>query len=97
MKKENDIVIEIKNVSKEYKIFDRKKDRLLEAILPKYEKDRVFRPVDNMNLTVKKGEILGILGKNGSGKSKEYRVSENAANYHNVKMVDLTGYTEIKK
>ena len=34
---------------------------------------------------------------NGSGKSKEYRVSENAANYHNVKMVDLTGYTEIKK
>ena len=69
MKKENDIVIEIKNVSKEYKIFDRKKDRLLEAVLPKYEKHRVFKAVDNMNLTIKKGEILGILGKNGAGKS----------------------------
>lgn len=66
---ENDIVIEIKNVTKEYKIFDRKKDRLLEAILPKYEKHRVFKAVDNLNLTIKKGEILGILGKNGAGKS----------------------------
>ena len=34
---------------------------------------------------------------NGPSESKEYRVSENTANYHNVKMVDLTGYTEIKK
>lgn len=69
MKKENDSVIEIKHVTKEYKIFDRKKDRLLEAVLPKYEKHRVFKAVDDLNLTIKKGEILGILGKNGAGKS----------------------------
>lgn len=69
MENKDDIVIEIKNVTKEYKIFDRKKDRLLEAVLPKYEKHRVFKAVDNMNLTIKKGEILGILGKNGAGKS----------------------------
>ena len=69
MKKEKDSVIEIKHVTKEYKIFDRKKDRLLEAVLPKYEKHRVFKAVDDLNLTIKKGEILGILGKNGAGKS----------------------------
>lgn len=69
MGKENDIVIEIKHVTKEYKIFDRKKDRLLEAVLPQYEKHRVFKAVDDMNLTIKRGEILGILGKNGAGKS----------------------------
>lgn len=65
--KEN--VIEIKNLTKEYKMFKRKKDRLFETILPGYQKHSTFKALDDLNLTVKKGEILGILGKNGAGKS----------------------------
>lgn len=61
--------IEINNLVKEYKMFDRKKDRLLEAILPKYERHNTFKAIDNLNLEIKKGEVLGILGKNGAGKS----------------------------
>ncbi len=64
-----DTVIKISNLVKEYKMYTNKKDRLLEAILPKYQKHSTFRAMDNLNLEIKKGEVLGILGKNGAGKS----------------------------
>lgn len=61
--------IQINNLVKEYKMFSRKKDRLLEAVLPNYERHTTFKAIDNLNLEIKKGEVLGILGKNGAGKS----------------------------
>ena len=62
-------VIKITNLVKEYKMFDKKIHRLAEAVIPKYKKHRIFRAMDELNLEVKKGEILGFLGKNGAGKS----------------------------
>lgn len=62
-------VIEIRDLVKEYKVFHRKTDRLLETIFPAYQKHDVFRAMDHLNLDLKKGELLGILGKNGAGKS----------------------------
>ncbi len=66
---EKENIIEIKNLVKEYKMFARKKDRLLETVLPGYKKHTPFRAMDELNLNVKKGEVLGILGRNGAGKS----------------------------
>jgi ABC-type polysaccharide/polyol phosphate transport system ATPase subunit len=66
----NDTVIEITNASKRYKLFKSKKHRAVAAILPFLGKQhRDFYSLHNINLTVNKGEIVGILGKNGSGKS----------------------------
>ena len=65
----SDTVVKISSLVKEYKMYARKKDRLLEAILPKYKKHSTFRAMDNLSLEIKKGEVLGILGKNGAGKS----------------------------
>ena len=62
-------VIKIENLTKEYKMYRTKKDRLVEAIVPGVERHDTFRAMDNLNLEVKKGEVLGILGKNGAGKS----------------------------
>ena len=62
-------VIEIRDLVKEYKMFHRKTDRLLETIFPAYQKHDVFRAMDHLNLDLKKGELLGILGKNGAVKS----------------------------
>ena len=66
---ENEVVIKITNLVKEYKMYSRKKDRLLEAIIPGYQKHIKFKAMDSLNLEIKKGEVLGILGKNGAGKS----------------------------
>lgn len=67
MNEENVIVIE--NLVKEYKMFNSKKDRLLESLLPGYQKHDVFRAMNEVTFSVKKGEVLGVLGKNGAGKS----------------------------
>ena len=66
---ENDVVIKITDLNKEYKMYARKKVTLLETIFPNIHKHSVFKAMDDFNLEVKKGEVLGILGKNGAGKS----------------------------
>ena len=66
---DSNTVIRISNLVKEYKMYSNKKDRLLEALLLKYQKHSTFRAMDNLDLDIKKGEVLGILGKNGAGKS----------------------------
>lgn len=62
-------IIEIKDLTKSYKMYKGKKSRLLEMIIPKYNNHTNFNALEGLNLEVKKGEILGILGRNGAGKS----------------------------
>ena len=62
-------IIEIKNLTKSYKMYKSKQAKLIEAIFPKINKHAEFKALNNMNLNVNKGEVLGILGKNGAGKS----------------------------
>ena len=69
MEKQEEFVIKIENLTKEYKMFNKKQDRLLETIFPKIKKHTSFKAINQLNLNIKKGEILGILGKNGAGKS----------------------------
>lgn len=65
----SDKVIEITNLTKEYKMFARKRDRFTETVFPFIKKHSTFKAMDNLNLEVSKGEVLGVLGKNGAGKS----------------------------
>ncbi len=62
--------IELEGVFKKYRLYKNKTDRLKEAFNPlqkKYYRD--FYALNDITLRVRKGEILGIVGKNGSGKS----------------------------
>ena len=63
--------IEVKNVFKTYKLYSNNMDRLKEALLPhsnkRYSTD--FQALKNVSFTVAKGDIVGIIGTNGSGKS----------------------------
>lgn len=67
--KQQENVIEIKDLVKKYKMYNRKKDRLIEVIFPKINRHSDFLAMNHLDLEIKKGEILGILGKNGAGKS----------------------------
>lgn len=65
-----DIAIKVENVSKVYKLYDKQIDRLKESINPfsgKYHQE--FFALQDMNFVIEKGETVGIIGKNGSGKS----------------------------
>ncbi len=65
-----DIAVSLQNISKVYKLYDKPIDRLKESLHPlkkKYHKD--FYALKNINLEIKKGEVLGIVGVNGAGKS----------------------------
>jgi lipopolysaccharide transport system ATP-binding protein len=64
------IAVSLQNISKVYKLYDKPIDRLKESLNPfkkKYHKD--FYALKNINLEIKKGEVLGIVGVNGAGKS----------------------------
>lgn len=66
----SETIIKIENLVKEYKMYARKKDRLMETLFPNFvHKHGTFKAMDNLNLEVQKGEVLGILGRNGAGKS----------------------------
>ena len=63
-------IVEIKNLTKVYKLYEKQSDRLKEVLSPfrkSYHKD--FYALKDISLNVEKGEALGIIGVNGSGKS----------------------------
>lgn len=62
-------IIEIKHVTKAYKIYSDNKDRLLESLPLMKKRHTNFYVLKDINLTIKKGEIVGIVGSNGAGKS----------------------------
>lgn len=64
-----DSVIEIKNISKIYNLYNKPSDRLKEALFARQSRHTEFAALKNVSFNVNKGEILGIIGKNGSGKS----------------------------
>ena len=66
---DDDVAVEITGLWKNYKMFNRKRDRLIETIIPKINRHTEFSAIKDFNLTIKKGESLGILGRNGAGKS----------------------------
>lgn len=66
---DKDTAIRIEGLNKQYKMFARKKDRLLETIFPSYRRHTEFSAITDLNLEIKKGESVGIMGRNGAGKS----------------------------
>jgi len=67
---QEDIAIEVKNLTKMYKLYDKNSDRLKDALgLGKNKLYKEHLALNNVNMTIKKGETIGIIGTNGSGKS----------------------------
>lgn len=70
-----DITIEATSLSKTYKLFDSKRDFLKEAFHPLRKRyHRKFNAIKNISFSVRKGEVVGIIGRNGSGKSTVLKI-----------------------
>ncbi|MCR4674771.1 MAG: ABC transporter ATP-binding protein [Lachnospiraceae bacterium] len=62
--------IQVKDVSKMYKLFDDNKSRVMDALgLTKKQLYKEHYALHHMEFDVKKGETVGLIGTNGAGKS----------------------------
>ena len=67
---DKDTAISVEEVTKIYRLYDKPIDRLKESMsLTHKSYHRDFFALDKLSFTVKKGETVGIIGTNGSGKS----------------------------
>ncbi|MCX5471943.1 ABC transporter ATP-binding protein [Alcaligenes sp. A-TC2] len=64
----SDLIV-VEGVSKIYKIYEKPSDRLRQYFSKNKKYYREFIALHKMNLTVRRGETFGIVGRNGSGKS----------------------------
>ena len=66
----SDIAISVNNISKMYKLYDKPMDRLKESLgLSRQKKYKEHYALHDVSFNVRKGETVGIIGTNGSGKS----------------------------
>lgn len=74
----SEIAIKVENLSKCYQIYDQPRDRLKQFVLPRIQQligkpqlqyYREFWALKDVSFDVKKGETVGIIGRNGCGKS----------------------------
>ena len=71
----NDLAINISNITKTYRLYEKPSFRLKEALSvtgKKYHKN--FQALNDISFYVEKGEMLGIIGKNGAGKSTMLKI-----------------------
>ena len=87
----SEYAIDVQNVSKIYKLYDRSRDRLAEALhLTKKKLSKDHYALDQISFQVKKGETVGIIGTNGSGKSTILKIITGVLNPTGGK-VDIDG------
>ncbi|MBE5844870.1 MAG: ABC transporter ATP-binding protein [Butyrivibrio sp.] len=67
---DKDVAIKVTDLTKMYKLYNKNSDRLKDALgLMKGEGYTEHLALNHVNLEVKRGETIGIIGTNGSGKS----------------------------
>ncbi len=64
------VAIQVKNLDKVYRLYDKPSDRMMEALgFSRKKKYKEHHALNQVNLKVYQGETVGIIGTNGSGKS----------------------------
>ena len=72
-----DYAVSVKNVSKKFNLFHEKRDSIYESAAGFFQKKRhseILQALDDVSFNVKRGEIFGIIGRNGDGKTTLLRI-----------------------
>src|ERR1051326_2783436 len=73
----SDIAVEVKNISKTFRIYHEKRNSVYESISGWFSKKKYYEDLQILNdvsFSVKKGEMFAIVGKNGIGKTTLLRI-----------------------
>ena len=73
----SEYAVSVKHVSKKFKLYHEKRDSIFEAMtgfLQKKKNSEILQALDDISFDVKRGEIFGIVGPNGGGKSTLLRI-----------------------
>ena len=69
--------VEVKNISKTFRIFHEKRNSVYESITGWFSRKKYYEDLEvlkNISFSIKKGEMFGIVGKNGTGKTTLLRI-----------------------
>ncbi len=69
-----DLAISVKGLKKMYKLYNKPSDRLLDAFGLKKHNYKEHYALNGVDIDIKKGETIGIIGTNGSGKSTMLKI-----------------------
>ena len=73
----SEYAVSVKHVSKKFKLYHEKRDTIFEAVTGVFQKKQnseILQALDDISFDVKRGEIFGIVGPNGGGKSTLLRI-----------------------
>ena len=73
----SEFAIELKNVSKTFRIYHEKRNSVYETIVGWFSKKKYYEDLPvlkDVSFSVKKGEMFGIIGRNGAGKTTLLRI-----------------------
>lgn len=71
----SDYAIQMSHITKTYNMYAKPSDRFKEALSPKKKSYHdVFYALNDVNMDIKKGEMIGFIGENGSGKSTMLKI-----------------------
>ena len=73
----SEYAVSVKHISKKFKLYHEKRDSIFEAMtgfMQEKKNSEILQALDDISFDVKHGEIFGIIGPNGGGKSTLLRI-----------------------
>mgnify|MGYP006094879681 CR=1 FL=1 len=73
----DEISVNVKHVSKKFRLYHEKRTSIYEAVLGYFSRKKhyeILQALDDVTFDVKKGEMFGIIGQNGGGKTTLLRI-----------------------